>query len=165
MLISFVVRSICSQSPFVLRGSNHAKLLYKVAAFDKRIGSKFLLESDPSSSNIEEFSKGLYDGTISPYFRSQSIPNNTFKYEMATVLISLCLCDLKDGASIEVVVGRTFDELDLKTTTKNVEKLAKHFKDFDNISRWVSGSLLSAVGLAWRKVRAIPRLVRPNPMS
>ncbi|KAA0063897.1 protein disulfide isomerase-like 1-6 [Cucumis melo var. makuwa] len=114
MLISFVVRSICSQSPFVLRGSNHAKLLYKVAAFDKRIGSKFLLESDPSSSNIEEFSKGLYDGTISPYFRSQSIPNN-------------------DGASIEVVVGRTFDELDLKTTTKNVEKLAKHFKDFDNI--------------------------------
>ncbi|KAA0050532.1 protein disulfide isomerase-like 1-6 [Cucumis melo var. makuwa] len=69
----------------------------KVAAFDNRIGSKFLLESDSSSSNIEEFARGLYDGTLSPYFISQLIPNN-------------------DGASIEIVVGRTFDELDLKNT-------------------------------------------------
>ncbi|TYK11279.1 protein disulfide isomerase-like 1-6 [Cucumis melo var. makuwa] len=85
-------RRLCS-----VRGSNHAKLLYKVAAFDNRIGSKFLLESDSSSSNIEEFARGLYDGTLSPYFISQLIPNN-------------------DGASIEIVVGRTFDELDLKNT-------------------------------------------------
>ncbi|KAG6581893.1 Protein disulfide isomerase-like 1-6, partial [Cucurbita argyrosperma subsp. sororia] len=103
-----------------------------VAAFDNGMSSKFLLESDPTPSNIEEFGRGLHDGTLSPYFRSQPIPNN-------------------EGASIQVVVGRTFDELVLKNpknvflevhtpwcitceaTSKNVEKLAKHFKDFDNI--------------------------------
>ncbi|CAK9324631.1 unnamed protein product [Citrullus colocynthis] len=103
-----------------------------VAAFDNGMSSKFLLESDPTPSNIEEFGRGLYDGTLSPYFRSQPIPNN-------------------EGASVQVVVGRTFDDLILKnpnnvflevhtpwcitceTTSKNVEKLAKHFKDFDNI--------------------------------
>ncbi|XP_022153662.1 protein disulfide isomerase-like 1-6 [Momordica charantia] len=103
-----------------------------VAAFDNGMSSKFLLESDPTPSNIEEFSRGLYDGTLSPYFRSQPIPNN-------------------EGASVQVVVGRTLEDLVLKnsnnvllevhtpwcisceTTSKNVEKLAKHFKDSHNI--------------------------------
>ncbi|KAG2729072.1 hypothetical protein I3760_01G233600 [Carya illinoinensis] len=103
-----------------------------VTAFDNRISSKFLLPSDPTRTNIEEFCQGLLDGALSPYFKSQTIPDN------------------KD-ASIQIIVGKTFDDLVLsspknvllevytpwcikcETTSKHVEKLAKHFKGLDNL--------------------------------
>ncbi|KAJ4832071.1 Protein disulfide isomerase-like 1-5 [Turnera subulata] len=103
-----------------------------VTAFDSRINVKYLLELDPTPSNIEEFCSGLLHGSVSPYFKSQPIPDNT-------------------EASIQVVVGKTFDNLvlsspknvflevytpwcmNLETTSKQVEKLAKHFKGLDNL--------------------------------
>ncbi|XP_015867599.3 protein disulfide isomerase-like 1-6 [Ziziphus jujuba] len=103
-----------------------------VTGFDNKANSKFLLESDPTPSNIEEFSSGLLHGTLSPYYKSQPIPDN------------------KD-ASIHVIVGKTFDDLVLSSpknvllevftpwcinceaTSKQVEKLAKHFKGLDTI--------------------------------
>ncbi|GAV64470.1 Thioredoxin domain-containing protein/Thioredoxin_6 domain-containing protein [Cephalotus follicularis] len=103
-----------------------------VAAFDNKISSKFLLESAPTPSNIEGFCSGLLHGIVSTYYKSQPIPDN------------------KD-ASIQVIVGKTFDNLVLsspknvllevytpwcincETTSKQVEKLAKHFKGSDNI--------------------------------
>lgn len=103
-----------------------------VAAFDNRFSSKFLLESDLTSTNIEEFCSRLLDGSLSPYYKSQPVPDN------------------KD-ASIQIIVGRTFDDLVLcspknvllevftpwcfncETTSKHVEKMAKHFKDLDNL--------------------------------
>ncbi|XP_062155453.1 protein disulfide isomerase-like 1-6 [Alnus glutinosa] len=103
-----------------------------VTAFNNRISSKFLLQSDLIPANIEEFCIQLLDGTLSPYFKSQPIPDN------------------KD-TSIQVIVGKTFDDLVLsspknvllevytpwcincETTSKHVQKLAKHFKGFDNL--------------------------------
>ncbi|TXG69050.1 hypothetical protein EZV62_003985 [Acer yangbiense] len=103
-----------------------------VTAFDIKISSKFLLESDLTPSNIEDFCSRFLHGTLSPYFKSQPIPDNT-------------------NASVQIVVGKTFDDLVLnspenvflevhtpwcincETTSKQVEKLAKHFKGLDNL--------------------------------
>lgn len=103
-----------------------------VAAFDNKISSKYLLESEPTPSKIEAFCSGLLHGTVPTYFKSQAVPDN----ENATVL---------------TVVGKTFDELVLRssrnillevhtpwcmsceTTSKQVEKLAKHFKGLGNL--------------------------------
>ncbi|KAK6914881.1 Thioredoxin domain [Dillenia turbinata] len=104
-----------------------------VAAFDNRISSKYLLESDLTQNNIEEFCMGLLDGTVPPYYKSQPIPEN------------------REG-SIQVVVGKTFEELVLKSpknillevhtpwcilcesTSKQVEKLFKHFKGLNSLT-------------------------------
>ncbi|KAK8641815.1 hypothetical protein V6N13_011188 [Hibiscus sabdariffa] len=103
-----------------------------VTAFDNKGTSKYLLQSDPTPTNIEEFSSGLLDGSISTYFKSQPIPDN-------------------NNASVLAVVGKTFDDLVLsspknvllevytpwcincETTSKQVEKLAKHFKGLDDL--------------------------------
>ncbi|GAB4842231.1 protein disulfide isomerase-like [Ancistrocladus abbreviatus] len=103
-----------------------------VAAFDNKVSTKYLLESEPTPSKIQEFCSGLLEGTVSPYFKSQPIPDNT-------------------DASIQVVVGKTFDSLILSslknillevhtpwcincdTISKLVEKLAKHFKGLENL--------------------------------
>ncbi|KAE8700650.1 Protein disulfide isomerase-like 1-5 [Hibiscus syriacus] len=103
-----------------------------VTAFDNKGSLKYLLQSDPTPSNIEEFCLGLQDGSISTYFKSQPIPDN-------------------NNASLLAVVGKTFDDLVLnspknvllevytpwcihcETTSKQVEKLAKHFKALDNL--------------------------------
>ncbi|GAB2293534.1 protein disulfide isomerase-like [Dionaea muscipula] len=47
-----------------------------VAAFDNKIGTKYLLASDPIPVNIEEFCSGLLQGTLAPYFKSQPVPDN-----------------------------------------------------------------------------------------
>ncbi|XP_010479733.1 PREDICTED: protein disulfide isomerase-like 1-5 [Camelina sativa] len=103
-----------------------------VAAFDNNLNSKYLLESDATPNNIEEFCSGLAHGTVSRYYRSEPIPDN-------------------ENASIVTVVGKTFDELVLNShenvllevhtpwcvkceaVSKQVEKLAKHFKGFENL--------------------------------
>ncbi|KAL0354673.1 UNVERIFIED_CONTAM: protein disulfide isomerase-like 1-6 [Sesamum radiatum] len=103
-----------------------------VIAFDYNSNSKYLLESDPTSRNIEDFCTGLLQGTLSPYYKSQPIPENK-------------------NASVLTVVGKTFDDVVLRspanivlevhtpwcitceTTSKQVEKLAKHFKGLDNL--------------------------------
>uniref|UniRef100_A0A2P2MKQ9 protein disulfide-isomerase n=1 Tax=Rhizophora mucronata TaxID=61149 RepID=A0A2P2MKQ9_RHIMU len=66
-----------------------------VAAFDNRISAKYLLESDPTASSIEEFCLRLVNDNLPPYFKSQPIPNN------------------KD-ALVLAIVGKTFDELVLR---------------------------------------------------
>ncbi|KAM1219578.1 hypothetical protein ACFX2G_047631 [Malus domestica] len=71
-----------------------------VIAFDIRGNSKYLLESDPTQSNLEEFCSGLLQGTVSPHFKSQLIPDN----KNETVLS---------------VVGKTLDDLVLNSH-KNV---------------------------------------------
>ncbi|XP_065638480.1 protein disulfide isomerase-like 1-6 [Quercus suber] len=71
-----------------------------VTAFDNKISSKFLLQSDLTPINIEEFCTRLLDGTLSPYFKSQPIPDNI-------------------EASIQIIVGKTFDDLVL-SSPKNV---------------------------------------------
>ncbi|XP_076935684.1 protein disulfide isomerase-like 1-6 [Bidens hawaiensis] len=103
-----------------------------VTAFDYQTGAKYLLESDPTPANIEEFGSGLLKGVLPLYYKSQAIPDNK-------------------GADILTVVGKTFDDLVLssskniflevhtpwclncETTSKQVEKLAKHFKGLENL--------------------------------
>ncbi|MBA0807549.1 hypothetical protein Gohar_023348 [Gossypium harknessii] len=105
-----------------------------VTAFDNKGSSKYLLQSDPTPSNIEEFCSGLLHGSISTYFKSQPIPDN-----------------VRNNASVLAVVGKTFDDLVLnspknvllevytpwcincETTSKQVEKLAKHFKGLNSL--------------------------------
>ncbi|KAG2314039.1 hypothetical protein Bca4012_064659 [Brassica carinata] len=118
--------------PFLtLFGIDHANKTV-VAAFDNNLNSKYLLESDPSPSNIEDFCSGLADGIVSRYYRSEPVPDN-------------------ENASIVTVVGKTFDELVLhsrenvllevhtpwcvncEAMSKQVLKLAKHFKGFENL--------------------------------
>ncbi|CAL0322041.1 unnamed protein product [Lupinus luteus] len=103
-----------------------------VAAFNNGMSSKYLLESQPTRSNIEEFCKNLVQGSLSPYFKSQPIPDNT-------------------EASVHVIVGKTFDDailsskenvllevftpwcINCEATSKQVEKLAKHYKGTNNL--------------------------------
>uniref|UniRef100_M4EEH9 Uncharacterized protein n=1 Tax=Brassica campestris TaxID=3711 RepID=M4EEH9_BRACM len=68
-----------------------------------------------------EFSLGLVHGTVTPYYRSEPIPD-------------------KQNGNVVTVVGRTFDELvhtpwchNSQAMSKQVEKLSKHFKGFDNL--------------------------------
>ncbi|ONK59762.1 uncharacterized protein A4U43_C08F10280 [Asparagus officinalis] len=102
-----------------------------VTAFDNRIGSKYLLESDITPTNLEGFCSGLLQGTLAPYFKSEPIPDA--------------------GGLIEKVVGRTFDAsvmnspenvflevytpwcMDCETTSKQIAKLAKHFEGQKNL--------------------------------
>lgn len=102
-----------------------------VAAFDNGMSSKYLLESTPTQNNIEEFCNKLVQGSLSPYFKSQPIPDNT-------------------EASVHAVVGKTFDEIlsskkdvvlevftpwcfSCEDTSNQVEKLAKHYKGSSNL--------------------------------
>ncbi|KAI3777811.1 hypothetical protein L1987_47614 [Smallanthus sonchifolius] len=103
-----------------------------VTAFDYKTGAKYLLESDPTPKNIEEFGLGLLKGILPQFYKSQAIPDNK-------------------GTDILTVVGKTFDDLVLsssknillevhtpwclnyETTRKQVEKLAKHFKGLENL--------------------------------
>ncbi|KAK3426624.1 protein disulfide isomerase-like 1-6 isoform X4 [Eucalyptus grandis] len=103
-----------------------------VAAFDNQISSKYLLQTDATPANIEDFSSKFLQGSLSPYFKSQPVPDNK-------------------EASIQVVVGKTFDDIVLnspknvflevhtpwcincETISKQVEKLANHFKDLNNL--------------------------------
>lgn len=103
-----------------------------VGVFDNKISTKYLLEAKPEPSKIQEFCHGILSGTVSPYYKSQPVPDNT-------------------EATVQVVVGKTFDEvvltssknvllevhtpwcLNCETTSKQVEKLAKHFKALDNL--------------------------------
>ncbi|KAK2971184.1 hypothetical protein RJ640_008608 [Escallonia rubra] len=103
-----------------------------VTAFDYKTSSKYLLELDLTPTKIEEFCTGLLHGTLSPFYKSQPIPDNK-------------------EASILTIVGKTFDNLVLdspknillevhtpwcfscETTSKQVEKLAKHFKGLDSL--------------------------------
>ncbi|CAJ1955232.1 unnamed protein product [Sphenostylis stenocarpa] len=103
-----------------------------VAAFDNGMSSKYLLESKPTQSNIEDFCNKLVQGSSSPYFKSQPIPDNT-------------------EASVHVIVGKTFDDeilsskkdvllevftpwcINCEATRKQVEKLAKHYKGSSNL--------------------------------
>ncbi|XP_047316959.1 protein disulfide isomerase-like 1-6 [Impatiens glandulifera] len=105
-----------------------------VAAFNNEISSKYLLEADPTPSEIEEFCARLAKGTQPHYYKSQPIPSNEGETE-----------------NIHVIVGKTFTELVLSSPNnivlevhtpwcmngdvvkKNVEKLAKHFKGLDTL--------------------------------
>ncbi|BAT91603.1 hypothetical protein LR48_Vigan05g212600 [Vigna angularis] len=103
-----------------------------VAAFNNGMSSKYLLESKPTQSNIENFCNNLLQGSLSPYFKSQPVPDNT-------------------EASVHVIVGKTFDDeilsskkdvllevftpwcINCEATSKQVEKLAKHYKGSSNL--------------------------------
>ncbi|KAG9456091.1 hypothetical protein H6P81_000599 [Aristolochia fimbriata] len=103
-----------------------------VTAFDNAIGSKYLLESDPTPSNLEEFCSKLLQGTQPPYYKSDLVPDT-------------------EGI-VKAVVGKTFDALVLNssqnvllevytpwcitcdTTAKQIEKLAKNFKGLDTLT-------------------------------
>ncbi|XP_072999235.1 protein disulfide isomerase-like 1-5 [Typha latifolia] len=102
-----------------------------VTAFDNRIGSKHLMESELTANKLEEFCSALLDHTLSPFFKSEPMPN--------------------EKGLIEKVVGRTFDAsvlespenvflevytpwcIDCEATTKQIEKLVKHFKGMNNL--------------------------------
>ncbi|KAL2539234.1 Protein disulfide isomerase-like 1-6 [Abeliophyllum distichum] len=103
-----------------------------IIAFDYNSSAKYLLESDPAPRRIEDFCARLLDGSLLPYYKSQPVPDNK-------------------NASILTVVGKTFDELVLhspknvllevhtpwcincETMSKQIEKLAKHFKGLENL--------------------------------
>ncbi|XP_015933584.1 protein disulfide isomerase-like 1-6 [Arachis duranensis] len=103
-----------------------------VAAFDNGMSSKYLLESEPTRSNIQDFCNNFVQGSLSPFFKSQPIPDNT-------------------DATIHVVVGKTFDDavlsnekdvilevftpwcINCDAISKQVEKLAKHYKAATNL--------------------------------
>ncbi|KAF8050180.1 hypothetical protein N665_2032s0008 [Sinapis alba] len=77
-----------------------------VAAFDNNLNSKYLLESDPSPSNIEDFCSGLADGA-----------RKTFD--------ELVLNSRENVHTPWCVNGEAM--------SKQVLKLAKHFKGFENL--------------------------------
>ncbi|KAK9281608.1 hypothetical protein L1049_004511 [Liquidambar formosana] len=103
-----------------------------VTAFDNKINSKYLLESDPTPSKIEEFCMGLLHGTLSPYFKSQPIPDD--KEESIQIIVGKTFDDLVLSSPKHVVLEvRTPWCINCETTSKQIEKLAKHFKGLDNL--------------------------------
>ncbi|XP_072958839.1 protein disulfide isomerase-like 1-5 [Typha angustifolia] len=102
-----------------------------VAAFDNRVVSKHLMESDLTRSKLEEFCLGLLHRTLPPYFRSEPKPS--------------------ENGLVEKVVGRTFNAsvlesaenvflevhapwcVDCEATSKQIEKLANHFIGVKNL--------------------------------
>lgn len=132
MLVAIDIREDNLAKPFLTLFGLEDSEETIVIGFDYNGNLKYLLESDPTSRNIEEFCAGLVRGTLPPYYKSQPIPEN------------------KNDA-ILTVVGKTFDDLVLNsqtniflevhtpwcitcdTTSKQVEKLAKHFKGLDSL--------------------------------
>ncbi|KAJ6700912.1 PROTEIN DISULFIDE ISOMERASE [Salix koriyanagi] len=103
-----------------------------VSAFDNRMSSKYLLESNPTPSNIEEFCSRLLHGTLSPYFKSQPIPDN--KEKILQVIVGKTLDDLVLSSPKNVLLEvYTPWCINCETTTKQIEKLAKHFMGVDNL--------------------------------
>lgn len=103
-----------------------------VSAFDNRMSSKYLLESNPTPSNIEEFCSRLLHGTLSPYFKSQPIPDN--KEKILQVIVGKTLDDLVLSSPKNVLLEvYTPWCINCETTTKQIEKLAKHFMGLDNL--------------------------------
>ncbi|KAK9690270.1 hypothetical protein RND81_09G117100 [Saponaria officinalis] len=104
-----------------------------VAAFDNKISSKYLLESEPTANKIEEFCSGLLDGTVPLYYKSQAIPDNT----NATVLAAVgkTLDDLVFSSSKNILLEVYIPWCPAcETATKQVEKLAKHFEGLENLT-------------------------------
>ncbi|KAK9102679.1 hypothetical protein Sjap_019933 [Stephania japonica] len=133
MLIYVDIKEDNLAKPFLtLFGLEESEETVIVAAFDNKASSKYLLESDPSPSNLENFCLGLEQGTLSQYYKSQPIPDN-------------------NEAIVQTVVGKTFDDVVLKShqnvllevhtpwcikcedMRKQIEKLAKHFKGLNDL--------------------------------
>ncbi|KAK9142597.1 hypothetical protein Syun_011997 [Stephania yunnanensis] len=133
MLIYVDIKEDNLAKPFLtLFGLEESDEAVIVAAFDNKANSKYLLESDPTPSNLENFCLGLERGTLSQYYKSQPIPDNNV-------------------AVVRTVVGKTFDDVVLKSSqnvllevhapwcikceemSKQVEKLAKHFKGLNDL--------------------------------
>ncbi|KAL9238647.1 hypothetical protein vseg_013043 [Gypsophila vaccaria] len=104
-----------------------------VAVFDNKISSKYLLDSEPTPSKIEEFCSGLLDGSVPLYYKSQAIPDNTNSTVLAVV--GKTLDDLVFSSSKNVLLEVYMPWCPAcETTTKQVEKLAKHFEGLKNLT-------------------------------
>ncbi|EPS69648.1 hypothetical protein M569_05111, partial [Genlisea aurea] len=107
-----------------------------VVAFNYVSNSKYLLESNATPRNVEDFCSKLAEGSLHPFFKSQPVPEN----ERSS----------SSGGTLSVV-GKTFDELILRSTenvvlevhtpwcikceaaSKQIQKLAKHFEGLDGL--------------------------------
>ncbi|CAH9066310.1 unnamed protein product [Cuscuta epithymum] len=132
MLIYADIREDNLVKPFVTMFGLEEPKGTVVIAFNYTMSSKYMLEVTATPRSIEDFCSGILDGTVLPYYKSQPVPDN------------------KD-ANILVVVGKTFDDmifniqknilLEVHTpwcvscdkTSKQMEKLAKHFKGLENL--------------------------------
>ncbi|KAK9054702.1 hypothetical protein SSX86_025781 [Deinandra increscens subsp. villosa] len=103
-----------------------------VTAFDYKTGAKYLLESDPTPANIEEFGLGLLKGILPQFYKSQEIPDN--KDTDILTVVGKSFDDLVLSSSKNIVLEiHTPWCLNCETTSKQVEKLAKHFKGLENL--------------------------------
>ncbi|OAY78363.1 Protein disulfide isomerase-like 1-5 [Ananas comosus] len=102
-----------------------------VTAFDNRIGSKHLMESDLTQSKLEELCSGLLHGTLTPYFKSEPLPSEMGGVEKVVgKTFDASVLDSPDNVLLEVYTPWC---IDCEATSKQVEKLAKHFKGVDNL--------------------------------
>ncbi|URE43250.1 Thioredoxin [Musa troglodytarum] len=102
-----------------------------VTAFDNRIGSKYLLESDLTRNTLEEFCSGLLYGYLPPYFKSEPIPNEKGLIEKVVgKTFNASVLDSSENIFLEVYTPWCFD---CEATSKQIEKLAKHFKGLENL--------------------------------
>uniref|UniRef100_A0A1D1YGF8 protein disulfide-isomerase n=1 Tax=Anthurium amnicola TaxID=1678845 RepID=A0A1D1YGF8_9ARAE len=102
-----------------------------VAAFDNKIGSKYLLESDLTPENLEVFCAGLLDGTLAPYSKSESVPVTTDNVrKIVGRTFTSAVLDSSEHFFLEVYSPWC---IDCEETSKQVEKLAKLFKGLNNL--------------------------------
>ncbi|KAK1266279.1 Protein disulfide isomerase-like 1-5 [Acorus gramineus] len=110
-----------------------------VTAFDNRVGSKHLLESDLTPNNLEEFCSGLLGGTLSPYYKSEPIPEAVAKLAkhfkgMENLIFARIDASVNEHPKLQVKVSKKSSLKDLakfiKTKLKpGVEKNASTEKD------------------------------------
>eukprot|EP00252_Welwitschia_mirabilis_P010193 TRINITY_DN23360_c0_g1_i1.p1 TRINITY_DN23360_c0_g1~~TRINITY_DN23360_c0_g1_i1.p1 ORF type:complete len:539 (+),score=107.16 TRINITY_DN23360_c0_g1_i1:266-1882(+) len=104
-----------------------------IVAFDNSAGAKFVLEVEINPSNLEKFCSELAEGSLTPYYKSESVP-------------------VQNNDDVRVVVGKTFNEIVLhssedvllevyttwcpncKALSKLIQKLARHFRSVPSVT-------------------------------
>ncbi|KAJ0962901.1 hypothetical protein J5N97_028023 [Dioscorea zingiberensis] len=102
-----------------------------VAAFDNRDGSKYVLETDLTPQNLEEFCSGLLHGTLSQYYKSEPKPDVSGLIEkVVSKTFDSSVLESSENVFLEVYTPWC---IDCDATSKQIEKLAKHFEGVDNL--------------------------------
>ncbi|CAA6672888.1 unnamed protein product [Spirodela intermedia] len=102
-----------------------------VTAFDSRTGAKYLLEWDLTPKNLDEFCSGLLHGTLTPYFKSESVPQTTgIVRKIVGRTFGPVIIDSSENVFLEVYSPWC---IDCEATSKQVEKLAEHFKEVGSL--------------------------------
>jgi protein disulfide-isomerase A1 len=102
-----------------------------VTAFDNRNPSKHLMEKKLTKANLEEFCLALEQGILPPFLKSEPIPKEKGLIEkVVSKNFEAAVLESPDNVFLEVYAPNC---VECDSTTKVVEKAAKHFEGNSNL--------------------------------